>query len=390
MIIQQSTLYYQEGTSDKVYKAWVEEEKSSNSFVVNFAFGRRGSTMQTGTKTQRPTSKAQALSVYSKLVDSKLAKGYEEGCPSSDYRVETLEKLTSDKKKAPKILPQLLTPIEDKNELTELLSDHNWVAQQKLDGRRMIIEVCLTTTQNKSQNKSQNKATAFNRRGLPCGAPEAALQEAELLSKTLNKSITLDGESLGDKLHVFDILKYEEDTTHLTYNSRLEILEKVFQTFHGKLRSLQLVPTFRSTSEKKKLLAELKTNNAEGIVLKEVNSPYQAGRPNSKGNHRKFKFVDSLSAIITKVNDKRSVGLGVYSLKESNPKTNPKTDSKLVGVGNVSIPVNHEVPNEGDIVEIRYLYAIPVSNALYQPVYLGKRNDLDKEDCTIEQLKYKA
>lgn len=381
MIIQQSTLYYQEGTSDKVYKAWVEEDKSSNSFVVNFAFGRRGSTMQTGTKTQRPTSKAQALSVYSKLVDSKLAKGYEEGSPTSDYRVDNSKELTSDKKRTPRILPQLLNPIEDQSELTKLLSDHNWVAQQKLDGRRMIMEVCLTTT----QNKSQNKATAFNRRGLPCGAPEAALQEAELLSKTLNKSITLDGESLGDKLHVFDILKYGEDTTYLPYSRRLEILETIFQTFNDKsqsLQTLQLVSTFRNTSEKKKLLTDLKRNNAEGIVLKEVNSPYQAGRPNSKGNHRKFKFVDSLSAIITKVNDKRSVGLGAYSSEESN--------SNLIEIGNVSIPVNHEVPKKGDIVEVRYLYAIPVSNALYQPVYLGKRNDLEKEDCTLEQLKYKA
>jgi bifunctional non-homologous end joining protein LigD len=242
----------------------------------------------------------------------------------------------------------------------------------------MIIEVKLANT----QDKSQNKVTAFNRRGLPCGAPEVALQEAELLSKALNKSITLDGESLGDKLHVFDVLNYEEDTTSLTYNRRLEILETIFSGFRGKSRALQLVSTFRKTSEKKKLLADLKKDNAEGIVLKEVNSHYQAGRPSSKGNHQKFKFVESLSAIVTKVNDKRSVGLGVYSPKESN--------SKLTGIGNVSIPINHEIPNEGDIVEIRYLYAIPVSNALYQPVYLGKRDDLEKEDCNIRQLKYKA
>jgi len=378
MIIQQSTLYYQEGSSDKVYKTWIEEDTSSNSFVVNFAFGRRGSTMQTGTKTKRPTTKSQALSVYSKLVDSKLAKGYEEGSPSSDYRLDMPKKITSNKEETPRILPQLLTPIENQKELTKLLSDDNWVAQEKLDGRRMIIEVKLTNT----QDKSQNKVTAFNRRGLPCGAPEVALQEAELLSKALNKSITLDGESLGDKLHVFDVLNYEEDTTSLTYNRRLEILETIFSGFRGKSRALQLVSTFRKTSEKKKLLADLKKDNAEGIVLKEVNSHYQAGRPNSKGNHQKFKFVESLSAIVTKVNDKRSVGLGVYSPKESN--------SKLTGIGNVSIPINHEIPNEGDIVEIRYLYAIPVSNALYQPVYLGKRDDLEKEDCNIKQLKYKA
>jgi bifunctional non-homologous end joining protein LigD len=242
----------------------------------------------------------------------------------------------------------------------------------------MIIETKVTN----AQGKSLCKATAFNRRGLPCGAPETALQEAELLSKTLNKSITLDGESLGDKLYVFDILKYEEDTTSLCYSRRLEILETIFSGFRNKSRSLQIISTFRNTSEKKKLLTDLKKDNAEGIVLKEINSHYQPGRPNSKGNHRKFKFVESLSAVVTKINDKRSVGVGVYSSEEAN--------SELTGIGNVTIPINHELPNEGDIVEIRYLYAIPASNALYQPVYLGKRNDLVKEDCSIEQLKYKA
>lgn len=378
MIIEQSTLYFKEGSSDKVYKTWIEENKSSNSFVVNFAFGRRGSTLQTGTKTKEHTSKSQALSVYSKLVNSKLAKGYEEGSPSSEYRLDMPKKLASSKEKPPRILPQLLNPIESQSELTKLLSDDNWVAQEKLDGRRMIIEVKLTNT----QDKSQCEVTAFNRRGLPCGAPEIALQEAELLSKTLNKSITLDGESLGDKLCVFDVLKYEKDTASLTYNSRLEILETIFSAFPSKLRALQLVSTFRKTEDKKKLLEDLKKDNAEGIVLKEISSHYQAGRPNSKGNHRKFKFVESLSAIVTKVNDKRSVGVGVYSPKEAN--------SELTGIGNVSIPVNHEVPQKGDIVEIKYLYAIPLSNALYQPIYLGKRNDLEKKDCNIKQLKYKA
>lgn len=53
---------------------------------------------------------------------------------------------------------------------------------------------------------------------------------------------------------------------------------------------------------------------------------------------------------------------------------------KLVGVGNVTIPVNFDVPNEGDLVEVRYLYAFP-GGSLFQPVYLGSREgELDKAD----------
>jgi bifunctional non-homologous end joining protein LigD len=71
------TLYYREGSSDKVYQASIEPH--GEGFVVNFAFGRRGSTMNTGTKTQTPVDYNSAKSIYDKLVREKKAKGYTEG-----------------------------------------------------------------------------------------------------------------------------------------------------------------------------------------------------------------------------------------------------------------------------------------------------------------------
>ena len=47
-----TTLYYREGSSDKVYQCQIES--AGERFVVNFAYGRRGSTMNTGTKTNVP------------------------------------------------------------------------------------------------------------------------------------------------------------------------------------------------------------------------------------------------------------------------------------------------------------------------------------------------
>ena len=66
------------------------------------------------------------------------------------------------------------------------------------------------------------------------------------------------------------------------------------------------------------------------------------------------------------------------------------TDADCVFCGNVTIPPNHKIPAVGELVEIRFLYAIPGSNALYQPVYLGPREDIVHEDCVLSQLKYKA
>jgi bifunctional non-homologous end joining protein LigD len=43
----------------------------------------------------------------------------------------------------------------------------------------------------------------------------------------------------------------------------------------------------------------------------------------------------------------------------------------------------------GTVVETRYLYAFAQSGAVYQPVYLGPRDDIPAEDCTVDQLKFK-
>jgi len=48
-------------------------------FIVNFAFGRRGSTLGTGTKTASPVDHDTAKGIYDKLVNEKRAKGYTEG-----------------------------------------------------------------------------------------------------------------------------------------------------------------------------------------------------------------------------------------------------------------------------------------------------------------------
>ena len=56
--------------------------------------------------------------------------------------------------------------------------------------------------------------------------------------------------------------------------------------------------------------------------------------------------------------------------------------------GNVTIPQNHEIPAPGEIVEVRYLYAFPESGCVYQPVYLGRREDIPRTDCTTDQLVY--
>jgi len=40
------------------------------------------------------------------------------------------------------------------------------------------------------------------------------------------------------------------------------------------------------------------------------------------------------------------------------------------------------------VVEIRYLYAY-MGGSLFQPTYLGQRDDVDHQECSTQQLKFK-
>lgn len=70
----QVTLRFKSGTSDKVYQ--VEILPKGNGHVVNFAFGRHGGKLNTGTKTTKPVPLARAREIFNELVSEKTAKGY--------------------------------------------------------------------------------------------------------------------------------------------------------------------------------------------------------------------------------------------------------------------------------------------------------------------------
>ena len=143
------------------------------------------------------------------------------------------------------------------------------------------------------------------------------------------------------------------------------------------LLALRWVSTAVDPSDKVEIYEELLSTNREGVVLKDMDAPYSPGRPNSGGPQLKFKFVESASFVVTGINAKRSVTLGLYD------------GDKLVPAGNVTIPPNLKVPEVGEVCEVKYLYCFKESGSIYQPVYLGVRSDIPASECVVEQLKYK-
>ncbi|HEX5060893.1 MAG TPA: hypothetical protein VFV99_16110 [Kofleriaceae bacterium] len=77
-VIEQARLWFREGNSDKVYEIDLVEV-AAGQHVVNFRYGRRGGPLKDGTKTPLPLSLDKARGVYKKLVDEKVAGGYQTG-----------------------------------------------------------------------------------------------------------------------------------------------------------------------------------------------------------------------------------------------------------------------------------------------------------------------
>jgi bifunctional non-homologous end joining protein LigD len=350
--VQTVSLYFKEGASDKEYHASIDPQDGS--YVVNFAYGRRGTTLQTGTKTSSPVDLQTATKIFTKLVTEKKAKGYTEGEVGTPYQHTEKEDRVSN------ILPQLLNPI-DESELEKLIADDNWCAQEKFDGRRILL------------HKEGADIHGINRKGLFVGLPSPVVAAAQ----TLPGDFTLDSECVGETLHVFDLLMRKgRDLRSAPYHFRVTDLLNLLAS--GDSRHIQFAPLAWSELEKRQLLTELRVQNREGIVFKHHDAPYVAGRPSTGGSQLKHKFYATLSAVVDTINAKRSVGMKLLQ------------GARWVTGGNVTIPVNHAIPAHGAVVEVRYLYAFKESGCLYQPLYLGTRSDVLPTECVTGQLKFKG
>jgi bifunctional non-homologous end joining protein LigD len=147
--------------------------------------------------------------------------------------------------------------------------------------------------------------------------------------------------------------------------------------FSVQQRQIKLVETAFTPAQKLEMLNKLKAGKREGVVFKQLHAAYTAGRPNTGGTQLKHKFVATLSALVAKINRQRSIEVNLLGT------------SGWQTAGNVTIPANHSIPRVGEVVEIRYLYAHRESGVLFQPVYLGKRDDVNAKECSVDQIKFK-
>lgn len=355
------TLYFTQGSSDKVYQAQLK--KSESGFLVNFQYGARGKSLRTGTKTANPIPYEKAKPIYDKLVASKTSKGY---TPMESGVTYAGTEKAGDKTN---FQPQLLTPTSE-NDIEDVLKSFGGKIglQTKHDGeRRGVI--------------ASKEIVGANRTGLQVGLPETITQDIDALISSGYSALDFDSEDMGDHLVIFDILTVKEDSlTSLSFEERTAHLQDLAQAINDlNLKTLKVDLPVWCTSKEEVLsfLAAAKQSNEEGIVLRNPKAPYSAGRPTTGGDVQKIKFMESATVRVQNITKgKRSIGMEILGGNE------------WVNVGKCTIPANYDIPDVGALVEVKYLYAYR-EGALYQPIYKGLRTDLQGKDAHIKQLKYK-
>lgn len=359
-------LHFIGGGSDKVYNAELQEH-GGGQYSVYFEYGRRNSTLNQGFKVQNVLY-AKARKAYDGIINEKIAKGYQVVGNSTPSGITSGASVAPTKTVVKgEFEVQLLNAI-DEEEVEKYIKDPKWGAQAKMDGERRPVAVVL--------DGSSMKLMGYNRKNQEVMIPQGIA--ADLFKLAAGQQVSLDGEIIGDTLYLFDAMKIADmDITKEGFGERFEMLPALFSKLI--VPNIKLVSLAYTKEAKRAMFERIKADGGEGIVFKKLDAPYTAGRPNSKGNAIKFKFVESASFVVGAINDKRSVALQLFEKKG-------KPDA--IDVGNVTILPNFPVPKVGDIVEVQYLYKFR-GGSIFQPIFKGVRTDLTGDDCLVSQMKYK-
>ena len=361
MQTERAELYFQQGSSDKVYH--LQLEGGEEHWSVKAQWGRRGSALQSDTKVSS-VAYEEAKRVYDRILREKTCKGYRIAQATADGNTSISVGLPSVKEHSGHA-PELLTPIEEPEAL-QFVQNTSWWFQQKFDGRRLAVQ------------KTDGQYSGINKLGqlIPLDS-----RLTICLESVQAEDFLVDGEITDSRFHLWDLLSINgTDLRTQPYETRYARLGLVFR---GVNEAPRVCETAMTTKAKRDFVKKMHSANAEGFVCKSRNAVYAGGRA---GQHFKCKFVVTASFVVgpkpeKKANDGHR-SIAVYLLD----------DNRQRFMGTVGVPDRYRLPKEGEIVEVQYLYCHPgPEGKLIQAKYFGKlRDDIAHAECCVSQLKLKA
>lgn len=357
------------GSSDKVYHVALEKMPAGESglsvelYSVTAQYGRRGSALVSQKKASNVTY-AVAKKTYTKLVAEKIAKGYmPQGVAPAPQVAPSGAAVDV---KPPELLEEITTP----HGAEPFVHDPNYWMQDKSDGvSRGVV-------------KQRGEIFGINKRGVPVPLPAELVAELERVKLD---TFQIDAELVGNKLICRDLLVADQDISLLPYYQRFAILQELIGAIVAGTSTFQYVQIVQTWvgDEKATALENSRAARREGVVFKLIRAPYRPGR---NGQHKKYKFIKTLSAIAGKPRDKGKESVELF-LYDGDNLCEPRNLTPLKRCGTVSL-IGKAAFKEGAILEVAYLYAMP-GGLMQQARILSVRDDVDAQDCTTDQLIYK-
>lgn len=349
-----------EGGSDKEYEIHLIAE--GDGYVLHTYHGARGKSLKLTVKTKAPVSYEVAKKAYDKAYRERLAKHYKPSDAGGDMAAPVFRELVSTS-----MMPQLLNAI-DECDVDKYLDSPDWIAQEKHDGDRRGFEL------------ASGSVVSANRKGFSVAYPQR-VPDAIVQGCAQYLPLTVDGELMGTDYVIFDVRVYQGvNVEHMPLIERIGLIDRLDTGLAlAGISNVRVVRTAVTSEAKRTLLARMKEQRREGLVFKRVDAPYVPGKPNSGGTQLKFPFRKNATGIVISHHaTKASVGIGMLD-----------DLGKVIPVGSCTIPPNKSTPPIGALVDVQYLYAYQ-GGSLFQPVYLRERDDVNRGECTLSRLHFKA
>ena len=345
-------LFCQKGKMNKTYR--VELLRKGEGWIVNGWNARIGAPLTYQPKQETPVDYAKAKKVFDDLVRSKItgSSGYKIGANSGQ---STYSAPSSAEKVDIGIYAEEPVAIKDFKLIEQYITNPDFFFQEKHNG------------ENRPLKRDGSKCIGGNKKGFEVPIPDS-FKIAMVAFKP--EQFVMVSEHVGEQSFVYDLLENGRDYREEPYERRLSRLTALFESAGAQDR-LILVETAKTESEKRALIERLRKNGKEGFVIKNRNGKYVVGDSVSQF---KFQFRKRAAVIISKVNDQSSVAIHVMD------------GDKQVDICNVTVAAKVKPTlKAGDIIEVSYLFYNP-GGGFEQPIYEGKRTDVDAKDCRIDKL----
>ena len=246
--------------------------------------------------------------------------------------------------------------------------------QQKIDGIRAMLQIA-------------GHANALDVRIIGGGGnptkSTTAMPTAQLVTAWAehtfqpgNYELWIDGEIVNGTWWAFDLVRSPRTDETTPFQHRIAVLQALMRRLPTRPH-IRLLPTAKHLDIKQQLVAAVRANNGEGLILRHRRSPYNWDQ---RVNHTlKCKFTHTVDCVVLARNvggpDKMNAVLG---LSNGNCEYDEIGQCSMIGKPDAQ---------PGDVVEVKYLYA-GAGGKLVQPTVLRIRDDKPAGLCTADQLEF--